>query len=313
MINKILGIEYPLIQGAMARIAKAELVSAVSNAGALGVIASGGMSSEELREEIRKCKKLTAKPFAVNLMLMMKNINELIDVVIEENVKIVTTGAGTPRPYMEKLKAADVIVVAVVPNAKIAKRMEEIGVDIIVAEGCEAGGHVGEVTTMTLIPQVVDAVNIPVVAAGGIADNRGVLASFALGAQGVQVGTAFLATKECPISENYKQAIKEASDTSTIIVGGRKGVAQRGIKNEFTKKYLELEYSDIDREQLEHLTLGALEKAVAGDVENGSVMSGAIAGLVKDITTVPDVVATLFEGTDELIERLREVQKINSC
>ena len=310
MITKILGTRYPLIQGAMARIAKAELVSAVSNAGALGVIASGGMSAEELRAEIKKCKSLTDKPFAVNLMLMMTNIDELIDVIIEENVKIVTTGAGTPRPYMEKLKNNNIIVIAVIPSVKIAKRMEEIGVDIIVAEGCEAGGHVGEVTTMTLIPQVADAINIPVVAAGGIADSRGVVASFALGASGVQVGTAFLATTECPIAPEYKQAIVEANDTATIITGRRNGAAVRCLKNELTKKHIELEYSEISRHDLENLTLGALKKAVEdGDVENGSVMSGAIAGLVTEIKSVQDLVESLFENTATIIEKLGKLEK----
>ena len=308
MINKLLGIKYPLIQGAMARIAKAELVSAVSNAGALGVIASGGMNAEELREEIKRCKTLTNKPFAVNLMLMMANIDELIDVIIEEGVKIVTTGAGTPRPYMEKLKNNNIIVIAVIPSVKIAKRMEEIGVDIVVAEGCEAGGHVGEVTTMTLIPQVADAVNIPVVAAGGIADSRGLVASFALGASGVQVGTAFLATKECPIAIEYKQAIVEANDTSTIITGRRNGAAVRCLKNELTKKYLELEYSDISRHDLENLTLGALKKAVEqGDVENGSVMSGAIAGLVTEIKSVKEVITSIFDSSN-VINKLDQLK-----
>ena len=235
-ITKLLGIKYPVFQGAMAQIARYQLASAVSNAGGLGIIASGGMSPEQLREEIVNCKKYTDKPFAVNLMLMMHNINEIIDVVIEEGVGIVTTGAGTPRKYMPKLKEAGIKVIPVIPSVKAAKKMEELGCDAVVVEGMEAGGHVGESTTMALLPQVTSAVNIPVIAAGGIADGRGVAAAYCLGASGVQMGTVFLATEECPVSENYKNAIIEAVDTSTTLTGTKFGAPVRGIKNELTKR-----------------------------------------------------------------------------
>lgn len=295
-ITQLLGIKYPIFQGAMAQIARYELASAVSNAGGLGILASGGMSPEELREQIKKCKEQTTKPFAVNLMLMMPNINEIIDVVIEEGVKIVTTGAGTPRKFMPRLTEAGVKVIPVIPSVKAAKKMEELGCAAVVVEGMEAGGHVGTSTTMTLLPQVTKAVNIPVIAAGGIADGRGVAAAFCLGASGVQMGTVFLATHECPISIEYKNLIVEADDTSTTLTGMKFGAPVRGIKNELTKKYHELEAQSSTLMELEELTLGSLRKAVYdGDVENGSVMSGQIAGLVDEIRSVEQVIVDVLE------------------
>ena len=295
-ITKLLGIKYPIFQGAMAQIARYELVSAVSNAGGLGILASGGMSPEELREQIKKCKEQTTKPFAVNLMLMMHNINEIIDVVIEEGVKIVTTGAGTPRKFMPRLTEASVKVIPVIPSVKAAKKMEELGCAAVVVEGMEAGGHVGTSTTMALLPQVTKAVNIPVIAAGGIADGRGVAAAFCLGASGVQMGTVFLATHECPISIEYKNLIVEADDTSTTLTGMKFGAPVRGIKNELTKRYHELEAQSSTLMELEELTLGSLRKAVYdGDVENGSVMSGQIAGLVDEIRSVEQVIVDVLE------------------
>ena len=302
-ITKLLGIKYPVFQGAMAQIARYQLASAVSNAGGLGIIASGGMSPEQLREEIVNCKKYTDKPFAVNLMLMMHNINEIIDVVIEEGVGIVTTGAGTPRKYMPKLKEAGIKVIPVIPSVKAAKKMEELGCDAVVVEGMEAGGHVGESTTMALLPQVTSAVNIPVIAAGGIADGRGVAAAYCLGASGVQMGTVFLATEECPVSENYKNAIIEAVDTSTTLTGTKFGAPVRGIKNELTKRYHELEEKSSTLMELEELTLGSLRKAAyEGDVENGSIMSGQIAGLVNEIRPVKDVIEGIFEEAQKVLE-----------
>ena len=295
-ITQLLGIKYPVFQGAMAQIARYELASAVSNAGGLGILASGGMSPEELREQIKKCKEQTTKPFAVNLMLMMPNINEIIDVVIEEGVKIVTTGAGTPRKFMPRLTEAGVKVIPVIPSVKAAKKMEELGCVAVVVEGMEAGGHVGTSTTMALLPQVTKAVNIPVIAAGGIADGRGVAAAFCLGASGVQMGTVFLATHECPISIEYKNLIVEADDTSTTLTGMKFGAPVRGIKNELTKKYHELEAQSSTLMELEELTLGSLRKAVYdGDVENGSVMSGQIAGLVDEIRSVEQVIVDILE------------------
>ena len=295
-ITQLLGIKYPVFQGAMAQIARFELASAVSNAGGLGILASGGMSPEELREQIKKCKEQTTKPFAVNLMLMMPNINEIIDVVIEEGVKIVTTGAGTPRKFMPRLTEAGVKVIPVIPSVKAAKKMEELGCAAVVVEGMEAGGHVGTSTTMALLPQVTKAVNIPVIAAGGIADGRGVAAAFCLGASGVQMGTVFLATYECPISIEYKNLIVEADDTSTTLTGMKFGAPVRGIKNELTKRYHELEAQSSTLMELEELTLGSLRKAVYdGDVENGSVMSGQIAGLVDEIRSVEQVIVDVLE------------------
>ena len=295
-ITQLLGIKYPIFQGAMAQIARYELASAVSNAGGLGILASGGMSPEELREQIKKCKEQTTKPFAVNLMLMVPNINEIIDVVIEEGVKIVTTGAGTPRKFMPRLTEAGVKVIPVIPSVKAAKKMEELGCVAVVVEGMEAGGHVGTSTTMALLPQVTKAVNIPVIAAGGIADGRGVAAAFCLGASGVQMGTVFLATHECPISIEYKNLIVEADDTSTTLTGMKFGAPVRGIKNELTKRYHELEAQSTTLMELEELTLGSLRKAVYdGDVENGSVMSGQIAGLVDEIRSVEQVIVDVLE------------------
>ena len=305
-ITKLLGIKYPVFQGAMAQIARHQLASAVSNAGGLGIIASGGMSPEQLREEIVNCKKYTDKPFAVNLMLTMHNINEIIDVIIDEGVGIVTTGAGTPRKYMPKLKEAGIKVIPVIPSVKAAKKMEELGCDAVVVEGMEAGGHVGESTTMALLPQVTSAVNIPVIAAGGIADGRGVAAAYCLGASGVQMGTVFLATEECPVSENYKNAIIEAVDTSTTLTGTKFGAPVRGIKNELTKRYHELEEKSSTLMELEELTLGSLRKAAyEGDVENGSIMSGQIAGLVNEIRPVKDVIEGIFEEAQKVLEETK--------
>ena len=305
-ITKLLGIKYPVFQGAMAQIARYQLASAVSNAGGLGIIASGGMSPEQLREEIVNCKKHTDKPFAVNLMLMMHNIDEIIDVVIEEGVGIVTTGAGTPRKYMPKLKEAGIKVIPVIPSVKAAKKMEELGCDAVVVEGREAGGPVGVSTSMALLPQVTSAVNIPVIAAGGIADGRGVAAAYCLGASGVQMGTVFLATEECPVSENYKNAIIEAVDTSTTLTGTKFGAPVRGIKNELTKRYHELEEKSSTLMELEELTLGSLRKAAyEGDVENGSIMSGQIAGLVNEIRPVKDVIEGIFEEAKKVLEETK--------
>ena len=303
-ITNLLGIKYPVFQGAMAQIARHELVSAVSNAGALGILASGGVSPEELRKEIQQCKNLTDKPFAVNLMLMMPNIEEIIDVVIEEGVKIVTTGAGTPRKYMPRLKEAGIKVIPVIPSVKAAKKMEELGCDAVVGAGMEAGGHVGTSTTMALLPQVTAAVNIPVIAAGGIADGRGMAAAYCLGASGVQMGTVFLASEECPVTDEYKNMILEAEDTSTILTGEKFGAPVRGIKNELTKRYHELEEQSSTLMELEELTLGSLRRAVYdGDVENGSVMAGQIAGLVSEIRPVKVIIESVIAEAKNVLKK----------
>lgn len=303
-ITKLLGIKYPIFQGAMAQIARHELVSAVSNAGALGILASGGVSPEELRKEIQQCKGLTDKPFAVNLMLMMPNIDEIIDIVIEEGVKIVTTGAGTPRKFMPRLKESGIKVIPVIPSVRAAVKMEELGCDAIVVEGMEAGGHVGTSTTMALLPQVTSVVNIPVIAAGGIADGRGMAAAYCLGASGVQMGTVFLASEECPVTDSYKNMILEAVDTSTTLTGEKFGAPVRSIKNELTKRYHELEEQSSTLMELEELTLGSLRRAVYdGDVENGSVMAGQIAGLVNEIRPVKNIIEDVMKGAQEVLER----------
>ena len=303
-ITNLLGIKYPIFQGAMAQIARYELVSAVSNAGALGILASGGVSPEELRKEIQQCKELTDKPFAVNLMLMMSNIDEIINVVIEEGVKIVTTGARTPRKFMPRLKEAGIKVIPVIPSVKAAVKMEELGCDAVVVEGMEAGGHVGTSTTMALLPQVTSAVNIPVIAAGGIADGRGMAAAYCLGASGVQMGTVFLASEECPVTDAYKNMILEAVDTSTTLTGEKFGAPVRGIKNELTKKYHELEERSSTLMELEELTLGSLRRAVYdGDVENGSVMAGQIAGLVNEIRPVKNIIEDVIKEAREVLKR----------
>lgn len=304
-ITELLHIKYPIMQGAMAQIAKAPLVAAVSNAGGLGIIASGGMSGEELRTEIQKTKALTDKPFAVNLMLMMTNIEELTAVIIEEGVKVVTTGAGTPKTYMPIWKEAGITVIPVVPSVMIARKMEQLGADAVVAEGTEAGGHVGETTTMALLPQVVDAVSIPVIAAGGIGDGRGIAAAFALGAQGVQIGTRFLATDECPVHENFKLACLKAKDRDTVVTGRRNGAPVRSIKNKMIKEYQRLEDENVDRDVLEELTLGSLRKAVQeGDTENGSVMAGQITGMITEIKPVDALIQEMMTQATETASAL---------
>ncbi|EKL6311435.1 DUF561 domain-containing protein [Listeria monocytogenes] len=304
-LTEMLQIKYPILQGAMAQIATYELASAVSNAGGLGIIASGGLSADALREQIRLCKEKTTKPFAVNIMLMMPNCPELVDVIIEEDVRVVTTGAGTPKPFMEKFKAAGIKVIAVIPSVKIAQKMEEIGVDAVVAEGTEAGGHVGETTTMALVRQVVSAVNIPVIAAGGIADGHGMAAVYALGASGVQIGTLFLVAEECPVPASFKQAVLDATDTSTTVTGRRNGAPVRSIKNPMIQKYVELENENASRNKLEELTLGSLRKAVhEGDVENGSVMAGQICGMLTEIRSTSDIIENLMKESKQVASNL---------
>ncbi|EIQ6629936.1 DUF561 domain-containing protein [Listeria monocytogenes] len=304
-LTEMLQIKYPILQGAMAQIATYELASAVSNAGGLGIIASGGMSADKLREQIRLCKEKTTKPFAVNIMLMMPNCPELVDVIIEEDVRVVTTGAGTPKPFMEKFKAAGIKVIAVIPSVKIAQKMEEIGVDAVVAEGTEAGGHVGETTTMALVRQVVSAVNIPVIAAGGIADGHGMAAVYALGASGVQIGTLFLVAEECPVPASFKQAVLDATDTSTTVTGRRNGAPVRSIKNPMIQKYVELENENASRDKLEELTLGSLRKAVhEGDVENGSVMAGQICGMLTEIRSTSNIIENLMKESKQVASNL---------
>ncbi|WP_086351126.1 NAD(P)H-dependent flavin oxidoreductase [Candidatus Enterococcus clewellii] len=307
-LTKLLGIKYPLFQGAMAQISRYELVSAVSNAGGLGIIASGAMDKETLRYQIQACKELTDKPFGVNLMMMMDNIAELVEVVIDEQVPVVTTGAGTPKEHVPKLKAAGIKVFPVIATVEQAKKMEAIGVDGVVAEGTEAGGHIGESGTMALVLQVAEAVSIPVIAAGGIVNGRGIVASFALGAQGVQVGTRFLASEEAPISLNYKQAIVAAQDDSTIVTGRTSRAPVRVIKNDMSKMYLEMEYHKVARDALEKLTMGSLRKAVVdGDMVNGSIMAGQISGAVDSIKPVKEIVDQMFSEAEEVMKEMPKI------
>ena len=305
-ITKLLQIQYPIFQGAMAQISHYQLAAAVSEAGGLGIIASGGMTGEQLREEIRELRKLTDKPFGVNIMLMMKNIKDIVTVIIEEKVPVVTTGTGTPKHIMPYLKKAGIKVIPVIASVKHAQKMQELGVDAVIAEGSEAGGHIGETNTMALIPQIVDAVTIPVIAAGGVADGRGLAAAIALGAQGVQMGTVFLASEECPISPAYKEAILAASDTATAVTGRIAGAPVRCIRNEMTDHYIELEQKGTNREELEEITIGSLSKAVyEGDTVHGSMMSGQIAGLVKDIKLCKAILESIVKQSQERLQDIR--------
>ncbi len=298
-IRDLLNIKYPIIQGGMANIATHQLVAAVSNAGGLGLIASGGWDGKRVREEIRKTKKLTNKPFGVNIMLMSTYAKDISDIVIEEKVEVVTTGAGNPGVYMKKWKEAGIKVIPVVPSVAFARRLERFGADALIVEGTEAGGHIGEITTMTLVPQVVDAVSIPIIAAGGIADHRGLDAAFVLGAKGVQIGTVLLASYECPIHENYKNKIIKAKDTDTVVTGRQTGAPVRVLKNKMAREYLNLtKYGDTNLEELEKLTLGSLSKAVFdGDLDGGSFMAGQSAGLVKEIRSVKEILEDIFENS----------------
>lgn len=305
-LTDILGVKYPLIQGSMARISTHELVIAVSDAGGLGVLTSVGLDSEGLRAEIRQIKAATNQPFAVNLMLMMDNVAELVEVIIAEKVPIVMTGAGTPKPYMPALLAAGIKVIPVIPSVKLAQKMEALGAIAVVAEGMESGGHIGETTTMALVPQVSSAVQIPVIAAGGIADGRGVAAAFALGAQGVQVGTLFLTADETPISNAFKNAIINANDTATTITGRKVGAPVRSLKNPMIEKYLELEDAGATFSELEELVLHSLSKAAfEGDMENGSIMAGEIAGLIDTRRPVKQIVDALFKDAHRVLQNTK--------
>lgn len=304
-VTEILGIEYPVIQGGMAWVAEYHLAAAVSNAGGLGIIGAGGAPAEFVRDQIRKAKELTDKPFGVNLMLMNPEADAIAQVIVDEGVKVVTTGAGNPAKYMEMWKAAGIKVIPVVASVALAKLMERGGADAVVAEGMESGGHIGSLTTMALVPQVVDAVKIPVIAAGGIADGRGVAAAFMLGAEAVQMGTVFLTANECTVHQNYKDMVMKAKDIDSVVTGTSTGHPVRGIRNMMTKEYLRLEKEGAELMELEKLTLGALRKAVVeGDVVNGTVMAGQIAGLVKTERSCKDIVTGLMEHAEALMKRV---------
>ena len=283
-INELLDIEYPIFQGGMANIATGSFAAAVSNAGALGIIGAGGMNAETLREEIRICKELTKKPFGVNIMLMNPEAEKMAKIVTEEGVCVVTTGAGNPGKYVEEWNNAGIKVFPVVSTVSLARRLASLGVDGVIAEGCESGGHIGELTTMALVPQVCDGVDVPVIAAGGIAGGRQMAAAFILGASGVQIGTCLLASLECPIHQNYKEAIIKAGDNGTIVTGRSAGAPVRCLKNPMTREYLKMEQRGAEKMELEKFTLGSLRKAVIdGDVKYGSLMAGQVSGMVKEI------------------------------
>ena len=310
-ICSLFHITYPVLQGGMAWIADAKLAAAVSEAGGLGIIAAMNSNGEQLRAQIQLAKKLTRKPFAVNLMLMSPYIEEAVKVVCEEKVAIVTTGAGNPGSYMTKLKGAGIIVVPVVASVAMAKMMQRAGADAVIAEGMESGGHVGDLTTMALVPQVVDAVNIPVIAAGGIADGRGMAAAFMLGAVGVQMGTRFLTAKECSVHENYKKKVLNAKDIDTIVTGKKLGSAVRALKNSMTREFNKLENDGVtSRTELEALGAGALRRAaIEGDVDRGSCMCGQIAGLVKEEGTCKEIIESICSDTERrLLEGSRWIQ-----
>lgn len=303
-ITALLGTEYPIIQGGMAWVAEHHLAAAVSEAGGLGIIGAANAPADWVWEQIHKVRELTKKPFGVNVMLMSPYAEEVAKVIAEEKVPVVTTGAGNPEKYMELWKSAGTKVIPVVASTALAKRMERCGADAVIAEGCESGGHVGETTTMALVPQVVDAVEkIPVIAAGGIGDGRGIAAAFMLGAKGVQMGTAFVATKESQVHENYKQCIIKAKDIDTRVTGRTTGHPVRALRNQMTKEYLKKEAEGASFEELELLTLGSLRRAVQeGDTRNGSMMAGQIAGLVKEELSCKELIDKLVKETDALMK-----------
>lgn len=302
-ITELLNIKYPVIQGGMAWVSDEHLASAVSNAGGLGLIAGGGAPKDVIKEKVRNAKALTDKPFGLNIMLMSPFADDLADLVIEEDIKIVTTGAGTPKKYMERWKERGVIVIPVVASVAQAVKMERIGADAVVGEGCEAGGHIGELTTMTLVSQIAKAVSIPVVAAGGIASGEGMAAAFMLGAQGVQCGTCFLASTECTIHENYKNMVIKASDISTIVTGRSTGHPIRSLKSPLVKEYLAMEKNGSSFEELESLTLGSLSCAVLkGEFSKGSFMAGQIAGLVKEILPCKNIIENMVNDAIQIMK-----------
>lgn len=303
-ITEILGTEYPIIQGGMAWVAEHHLAAAVSNAGGLGLIGAASAPAEVVREEIRLCKELTDKPFGVNIMLLNPNADDVAKIVVEEGVKVVTTGAGNPVKYMEQWKQAGVKVIPVVASVAMAKMMERAGADAVVAEGMESGGHIGSTTTMALVPQVVDAVSIPVIAAGGIGDGRGFAAAFMLGAEGVQVGTRFVVAKESIVHDNYKQQIVKAKDIDSTVTGLSTGHPVRCLRNKMTREYLRLEKEGADFMELEKLTLGSLRKAVIeGDVTDGTLMAGQIAGLIKNVESCEEIIQDIVGQGRKLLQR----------
>lgn len=302
-ICEILGIEYPILQGGMAWVATAELAAAVSNAGGLGIIGVGNAPADVVEREIIKASELTTKPFGVNVMLLSPFVDQVMEVIIKHRVKVVTTGAGNPGKYIGGLKEAGAKIIPVVPSVALAKRMQSVGADALIAEGTEAGGHIGELTTMCLVPQVVDAVEIPVIAAGGIADGRGLAAALALGAEGVQMGTRFVCSVECTAHANYKEALLKAGDRDAVVSGRTTGHPVRCLKNKLTREFDRLERAGTPAEELEKLGAGKLREAVVeGNTKDGSVMSGQIAGLINDIKPVKEIIEGITKEARDIIE-----------
>lgn len=307
-ICDMLGIKYPIFQGAMAWIADASLASAVSNAGGLGIIAAGNAPADVVREQIRKCKELTDKPFGVNIMLLSPFVDDIVDLVCEEGIKVLTTGAGNPSKYMERFKENGINLIPVVPSVAMAKRMEKMGVSAVIAEGMESGGHIGKLTTMSLVPQVVDAVDIPVIAAGGIADGRGMAAGFMLGAEAVQIGTRFLVANECTVHKNYKEKILKAKDIDTVITGQITGHPVRVLKNKLANAFLAAEKEEMakdtpDMERFDLLGRGALQKSVIhGDTDGGSIMSGQVAGMVNKEQSCQEILDEIMSEFNQLMK-----------
>lgn len=306
-IAEMLGIEYPIFQGGMAWIADAELAAAVSNAGGLGIIAAGNADGNYVREQIRKAKGLTDKPFGLNIMLLSPFVDEVAQIAADEKVRVVTTGAGNPTKYMEMWQEAGISVIPVVPSITFAKLAVRSGATAVIAEGGESGGHIGELNTMALVPQVCDAVDVPVIAAGGIADGRGMAAAFALGADAVQLGTRFLSAHECNIHENYKKKVLKAGDTSTMVTGRRLGHPVRSIRNQFSRDYAKVEYTDISDDELEELAAGKLRDAVVdGDEKGGCFLAGQSAGLVNKEESCAEIIQDLIQDCENNLRRLEE-------
>jgi len=309
-VTEILGTEYPIVQGAMAWIAEHNLAGAVSQAGGLGIIAGGNAPAEVIRQEIKSLREITDKPFGVNLMLISPHAKDLAQVVIEEKVPVVTTGAGNPEQYMDAWKAAGIKVIPVLASVALAKRMERYGADAVVVEGCEAGGHIGEQTSMSIVPQVVDAVDIPVIAAGGVGDGRGMAAMFLLGAEGVQIGTRFVVANECIVHQNYKDRVIASKDTDSAVTGRSTGYPVRTLRNQATREYLKMEAKGATFEELEMLSLGGLKRAVVeGDVKTGSVMAGQIAGLIKKEQSCEEIIKELVSQTEALLKGAEKWEK----
>lgn len=309
LLNEMLGIKYPIIQGGMANIATGKFAAQVSNAGALGLIASGGMNAEALEKEIAECRKLTDKPFGVNLMLMNPDVDNIAQLLADEKIGIITTGAGMPGKYMGMWKANGSKVIPVVASTALARKVEQQGADAVIAEGGESGGHVGDMTTMTLVPQVIEKVSIPVIAAGGIATGKQFVAAMALGAVGVQIGTCLLVSEECPIHENYKLALIKARDNSTTVTGRSLDAPVRILKNDMAREYIKVERNGGTREELEQFTLGGLRRAVLdGDVKNGSVMAGQVCGQLKEIQPLSVILENLYEDAKKELKELQSLQ-----